>query len=415
MFQRFVCLVVGVFVLAARAAAAQTPSAAQPPAHEHTHMNADGWQFMQDGVVFGMFNRQGGRRGGSEGTAPNWWMGMLTRSIGSSRLTLNGMFSLDPVTAGKSGYREIFQVGEALDGRPLIDRQHPHDFFMQLAGVWRIPLMSTTGLTIAGGPAGEPALGPVAFMHRASASEYPFATLSHHTFDSTHIAYGVATVAVDHGAWTIEGSGFNGREPDDNRWDFDFGTFDSISGRIWYRPTDRWELQASTGHLVDPEELEPGNVQRTTASASWLRQDDPDFSAVTVGYGLNGTEHGDRQAVFVEGTRRAGLSSLFGRIEVLQVETQALLNDADGGHRDSAPASTLGAFTAGGVRDLTRWRGVEAGIGASLTLYAVPRILEPTHGAHPVSFQIFLRVRPPVSSMGRMWNMRMSQPLAGHR
>jgi hypothetical protein len=378
-------------------------------------MDAEGWQFMQDGVVFGMFNRQGGPRGGREGTAPNWWMGMLTRAIGSSRLTLNGMFSLDPATAGKRGYREIFQVGEALDGRPLIDRQHPHDFFMQLAGVWRMPLTSTTGLTIAGGPAGEPALGPVAFMHRASASEYPFATLSHHTFDSTHIAYGVATVAVDHGPWLIEGSVFNGREPDDNRWNFDFGTLDSLAARIWYRPTDRWELQASTGHLVDPEELEPGNVQRTTASASWFRPDDADFSAVTAGYGINATEHGDRQAVFVEATRRAGWSSLFARIEVLQVETNALLNDADGGHQDSALASTLGAFTVGGVRDLTRWRGVEAGIGASATFYAVPRILEPTHGAHPVSFQIFLRVRPPGSSMGRMWNMRMSQPLAGHK
>jgi hypothetical protein len=411
-FHRFACLVVAVFLLAVRAAAAQTSAIAQPPTHEHMHMEEEGWQFMQDGVVFGMFNHQGGPRGGSQATAPNWWMGMVTRSLGSSRLTIDGMFSLDPATAGKSGYREIFQVGEALNGRPLIDRQHPHDFIMQLAAIWRTPLTSTTGLTVAGGPAGEPALGPVAFMHRASASEYPFATLSHHTFDSTHIAYGVATVAVDRGPWVIEGSLFNGREPDENRWDVDFGKLDSISGRIWYRPTDRWELQASTGHLVDPEELEPGNVQRTTASASWFTRDDDDFSAVTVGYGVNATEHGDRQAVFVEGTRRAGQSSLFGRLEVLQVETNVLLNDEVPFDHDSAAlASPLGAFTVGGVRDLARWRGVEAGIGASVTLYAVPRQLEPTHGAHPVSFQLFLRIRPPVSSMGRMWNMRMSQPM----
>src|SRR5438034_11293457 len=96
-------------------------------------------------------------------------MGMLTRKVGNGTLTLNGMFSLDPATVGKDGYGEIFQVGEALNGRPLIDRQHPHDFFMQLAAVWRTPLTETTGFTIAGAPAGEPALGPVAFMHRASA------------------------------------------------------------------------------------------------------------------------------------------------------------------------------------------------------------------------------------------------------
>ena len=412
MFRKFACLIALLVFVGARAAAAQTPTPAQPQSHEHMNMDADGWQFMQDGVVFGMFNHQGGPRGGNQATAPNWWMGMLTGSIGSSRLTVDGMFSLDPATAGKSGYREIFQVGETLNGRPLIDRQHPHDFIMQLAAIWRTPLTGTTGLTIAAGPAGEPALGPVAFMHRASASEYPFATLSHHTFDSTHIAYGVATVAVDRGPWVFEGSVFNGREPDENRWDFDFGRLDSISGRIWYRPTDRWELQASTGHLVDPEELEPGNVQRTTASASWFRRDAVDFSAVTVGYGVNATEHGDRQAVFVEGTRRAGLNSVFGRVEVLQVETNVLLNDeVPGDHESAVLASTLGAFTVGGVRDVTRWHGVEAGIGASVTLYAVPRVLEPTHGTHPVSFQLFLRIRPPVSTMGRMWNMRMSQPM----
>ena len=141
------------------------------------------------------------------------------------------MLSLDPATVGKDGYREIFQAGEALDGRPLIDRQHPHDLFMQLAAVWRMPVTASTGFTLAGGPAGEPALGPVAFMHRASAADNPTAPLGHHTFDSTHIAFGVVTAAVDHGPWVVEGSVFNGREPDENRWDFDFGRLDSFSGR----------------------------------------------------------------------------------------------------------------------------------------------------------------------------------------
>jgi len=54
---------------------------------------------LQDGVAFGLFNHQGGPRGDDEFTVPNWWMGVLTRRVGSSRLTLNGMFSLDLVTA----------------------------------------------------------------------------------------------------------------------------------------------------------------------------------------------------------------------------------------------------------------------------------------------------------------------------
>src|SRR5438105_11976909 len=230
------------------------------------------WQFMQDGIVFAEFNHQGGPRGGHEFVVPNWWMGMASRETARGRLTLSGMFSLDPATVGRDGYREIFQAGEALNGRPLIDRQHPHDLFMQLAAVWRTPVSGSTGFTLAGGPVGEPALGPVAFMHRASAADNPTAPLSHHTFDSTHIAFGVVTAAIDHGPFVIEASLFNGREPDENRWDFDFGRLDSFSGRIWYQPNDEWEFQASTGRLVEPEQLAPGNIVRSTASVSWTRK-----------------------------------------------------------------------------------------------------------------------------------------------
>src|SRR5262249_52308098 len=159
---------------------------------------------MQDGVVFAEFNHQGGPRGGNEFVAPNWWMGMASRDVGNGRLSLNAMFSLDPATVGKSGYRELFQAGEALDGRPLVDRQHQHDPGMQLGAGGRTPMGASTGSTPAGGPVGEPALGPVAFMHRASAIDNPTAPLGHHTFDSTHVAFGVVTAAVDYGPWVVE-------------------------------------------------------------------------------------------------------------------------------------------------------------------------------------------------------------------
>ena len=412
-----------------------SPLAAQTGAapHEHMQMNMQpaGWTFMQDGIVFGMFNRQGGPRGGQELKVPNWWMGMGTRSFGSSRLTLTGMFSLDPATVGKRGYREVFQIGEAVDGVPLVDRQHPHELFMQLAAVWRMPISERAGLTIAGGPAGEPALGPVAFMHRASSTENPMAPLSHHTFDSTHISYGVVTAALDRGPWVLEGSVFNGREPDEHRWDFDFGALDSVATRLWLRPNDRWEFQASTGRLKDPEELEPGNVQRTTVSGSWFKKNDVDFTAMTVGYGVNAAHETTRHAVFGEVTRRMGSNSFFGRAEVRHSETALLVTgrsptagsvtipptcpslvhcvDVDPLRRDA-----VGAFTLGGIRDVLKSHGFEGGLGAAVTLYAVPDALTVTHGKHPVSFQVFFRLRPAAGSMGRMWNMRMSQPMQGH-
>ena len=320
-----------------------------------------------------------------------------------------------PATVGKDGYRELFQSGEALDGRHLIDRQHPHDLFMQLATVWRIPVTASTGFTLAGGPVAEPALGPVAFMHRASAADNPTAPLGHHTFDSTHIAFGVVTAAVDRGPWVVEGSLFNGREPDDNRWDFDFGPLDSFSGRVWYRPNGEWELQASSGRLKRPEELEPGNIVRSTVSASWTRKNGQSISAFTAAVGRNDTDHGTRSAVLIEGARHLNSSTFYGRFEALQVETGLLQSDAVLQGVAADIKDPVFAFTAGGVRDVLAWRGFEGGFGADVTVYRVPAALQPMYSTHPVSFHVFFRLKPPAGSMGRMWNMRMSQPTGGHQ
>jgi len=355
------------------------------------------WMLMQDGIVFAELNHQGGPRGGTEFVAPNWWMGMASRDTSAGRLTFDAMFSLDAATVGKSGYGELFQAGEALNGQPIVDRQHPHDLFMQLAAIWRIPVTDDTGFTIAGGPVGEPALGPVAFMHRASAIDNPTAPLSHHTFDSTHVSFGVVTLAVDHGPFVFESSVFNGREPDDNRWDFDFGPLDSFSGRIWYRPNNEWEFQASSGKLTSPEQLEPGHdVVRSTASGSWTRKRGFDIESVTVGFGVNHTDEGNRAAFLVEGAKHVGTNTIYGRLEAVDQE-----------YLDH----TVLAFTIGGVHDVWRWRGFEGGIGGDVTFYGVPHALEPEYSAHPVSFHLFFRLRPPAGHMGRMLNMRMSQPM----
>jgi hypothetical protein len=351
---------------------------------------------MHDGAVVAEFNHQGTDRGGDEFVAPNWWMGMATRDLARGRLTLNGMFSLDAATVGRDGYRELFQTGEALDGQPLVDRQHPHDLLMQLSAVWRIPLGAATGLTLAAAPSGEPALGPIAFMHRASTGDNPTAPLSHHKLDSTHVSFGVVSAALDRGKWTVEGSVFNGREPDDNRWDFDFGALDSVSGRVWLRPTAAWEVQASLGRLVDPEALHPGNIVRTTMSATWTRTSGPDVAGFTAAYGRNDADHGaddeSEQALLLEGARQAGPQAFYARIETLQIE---------GG-------STLAAFTGGAVRSVLRALGVEGGLGVDLTVHRAPASARPDYGSHPVSLHVFFRIRP--RSGMRMWNMRMMQP-----
>jgi len=409
-------------LFASSGASAQTPSdptegaAATSHQHERMQMNMpmNGWTFMQDGIVFVNFNHQGGRRGGSELVVPNWWMGMASRDTARGRLTLTSMLSLEPATVGSEGYRELLQAGEAFNGRPLIDRQHPHDLFMQLAAVWRMPINDATSFTLAGGPVGEPALGPVAFMHRASAADNPTAPLGHHTFDSTHIAFGVVTAAIDRGPWLVEGSLFNGREPDQQRWNFDFGALDSFSGRVWFKPNEEWELQVSSGRLKSPEELEPGDIVRSTVSASWVRRNGQVFSALTAGFGRNNTDHGSRNAFFLEGARHTAMSTFYGRFEAVQAETALLETDTVVEGPAADIKNTVLAFTVGGVRDILSWRKFEGGLGADVTFYGVPTALQPAYSKNPVSFHVFFRLRPPAGAMGRMWNMRMSQPMAGH-
>lgn len=401
------------------AAAAPAPAAADPhAAHqqagqkpmESTPTQASGWTVMQDGVVNGLFNRQGGPRGGREFVVPNWWMGMATKEKGRHHMGLNAMLSLDPATVGSDGYREIFQVGEALDGKPLIDRQHPHDFIMQLAALWQIQLGEKTAMTFAGGPAGEPTLGPVAFMHRPSASGLVMAPLGHHTFDSTHISYGVVSAGVERGPWTLEASVFNGREPDQHRWDFDFGRLDSAAVRVWFRPNDAWEAQVSTGWLRDPEELVPGDARRTTASLAWFKPQDDGLRALTFGYGVNDAHDERRHGFFGEYSMEKGANSVSGRLEFQQVETEVLLTGQipDPEDHDAARA-TVTAATVSATRRLVIWRGFEGALGAQISFYGVPDVLKSSHGRHPVSFQVFFRLRLPTGGMGRMWNMRMSR------
>jgi hypothetical protein len=401
--------------------AVATPARAQDPhagmQHEHGATPAEGWQFMQDGVAFLMFNRQGGPRGDTEWKAPNWWMGMGRHRAGSGTFSFTLMLSLDPATVGAEGYSEIFQVGETFRGDPLIDRQHPHDFLMQASASWRVPLRGGYTLTLAGAPVGEPALGPVAFMHRLSSWDNPVAPLGHHTFDSTHIAMGVLTGAIERGPVQVESSLFNGREPDEQRWDLmDPGALDSWSVRGWYRPSASWAAQVSHGYLTNPEASEEGDVRRTTATLSWTPRRDRGWRGVTAGWGLNNKLGGAYNALLFEGSYGLGAATLYGRAEHTQVETDVLrfgVHTALGGRKAAhvvlpGGIDFVSALTIGATRTLAHPSGWELTLGGDATAYHVPSVLKPTHGNHPVSAHIYLSIRPP--SMHRMTETTMIRP-----
>jgi hypothetical protein len=326
------------------------------------------WTLHVDGQLFATFNRQGGRRGDREFRSQNWLMVMGTRRLGAGIFTATGMLSAEPLTVGSAGYSEIFQEGEAYRGLQVTDHQHPHDLFAQLSAAWRIPIGNQTSFTIAGGPRGEATLGPVPFMHRASSAENPTAPLSHHILDSTHVSSGVAMVRVDRGVLAVEASVFRGREPDEHRYDLEFGALDSWAVRGWLTPWPEWTIQASHGFLNEPEALEPGDQRRTNGSVGWFRQRPSGFTAITVAAGRTTRRYSVVNAVLAEGTHRFGRTSVYSRFERTSVETEILLfPEIVHVPHPGELVDPIRAFTAGAMRDIGRVRRLALGVGADAT------------------------------------------------
>jgi hypothetical protein len=358
-------------------------------------VDMSGWHVMDMGVARLSFNRQGGPSGGNAVESSNWNMVHVQKRIGPGRLSLMLMNSLEPATFAKLGSRELFQTGESYRGQPLVDRQHPHDFFMNLSATYRLDLGADAGAWVQLAPVGEPALGPTAFMHRASSGENPTAPLGHHWEDSTHIAFNVVTLG---GGWkgiALEGSAFRGEEPDEHRWDIEGGSIDSASVRARFFFGGGWSGQISHGYLRHPEALEPGNTHRTTAALEYGAEGDRPL-AVTVLWGRNDETHGTSDAYLLEGAYQVTpKDQVYGRAELVQKDRQLLLtkrisSDPEGGTGNFA---RIGACTAGYVRDFDVLAGLRTGLGSDVTVYSFPSSLKPVYGSFPVSFHAFLRLR----------------------
>jgi hypothetical protein len=378
-----------------------------PPAQAEQH----NWYFMQDGVIFATYTHQGGVRGSSDFGSQNWWMGMAYRPMGRVALTLTGMVSLEPATIAPHGFAEIFQVGETYKHVPNVDHQHPHDFLMQASAVIRVALTGGTALRIVLAPVGEAGIGPPAFMHRRSAAENPIAPLSHHTFDSTHVTMGVVGLGLDAGALSVDGAVFHGAEPDEQRWDLmDPGPLDSWSTRIRFRPTREWDVQGSYAFVKQPEILEKQDVRRESTSISYTHEEQgSNYTALTFAAGRNRRRYNDTDALLGEITQRVGRTSIFGRYEGVEVETEHLLFPGFI-HKPHPGELTdpLHTVAMGGAFDITEVKGWELAVGGEVVLYKVPLRLQETHGERPVSFYVFMRLRVPKSPMGRMWNTMMA-------
>jgi len=357
--------------------------------------------WMLHGNIFVRYTKQDlfneGSRGDDHFDAPNWFMGMYNRQVGEKGLfNATAMISLDPFLVGKAGYPLLFQSGESYKGKKIVDRQHPHDLFSGLSVGYTQMLSKDADLFAYVGYPGEPALGPPAFMHRTSAMNNPDAPLSHHWQDATHITFGVGTLGFRYKRLKIEGSIFTGREPDENRYDFDEMKFDSYSYRLSVNPSGNWALQFSQGFIHSPELLEPQiDVTRTTASAlysKWLTTNN--YFTQSFIWGLNhsseNSKNRNEHSFLYEANLQLKKHTVYGRYEFVQ-KTPA---DLDISYVDGGKNFNINALTAGYNRMIKDFNPVQLLVGAQLTVNFPPKDLEGLYGNIPLGGQIYLQLRP---------------------
>jgi hypothetical protein len=375
--------------------------------HEGLVTQRGTWALMLHGQAFAVFDRQEGRRGATKWFSSNYLMGMATRPLGPGRLGLRAMLSLEPWTIGRNGYPLLLQTGETANGTTeLVDRQHPHDLFGELAATYSVPLSRASSLFVYLGLPGEPALGPPTYMHRFSAIDNPETPLAHHWLDSTHISFGVATLGWILRDLKVEASAFNGREPDQHRADIEGPRLDSYSFRVSYQPDPSLSVQGSYGHLDSPEQLTPlVNVNRSTVSVTYnVPLAENGNLQSTLAWGRNQRRPGrTTNAYLFEGTA-AFLSrhAVFVRLE--QLENDELVADVLGLHRKQdllsaertpVPPVAVATKLGGGYSyDLLVGERYRAGAGFYVSVSHVPKRLETSYGGDWVpGWMLFLRFR----------------------
>jgi len=364
----------------------------QPDESEHSalHVMSGDWTLMVHGVLNLVADHQSGPRGDNKAFASGMLMGMAQHPLGNGTLQFKAMLSPDPLM-GASGYPLLLASGETANGRDrLIDRQHPHDLFMELSASVSQNIGKGSSVFLYAGLPGEPAFGPPAFMHREAIMDSPEAPISHHWLDSTHISFGVVTAALVLGNVKAEVSRFNGREPDQHRWNIEAGPLDSTAVRLSWNPTREWSLQGSWGHFTDPEQLEPGvNQKRWSASALYAHEIAPGWKlAGTLAWGRKTIDDHKDDAYAAEASLKHAGWTAFGRAEM--TENRELVADPD----EHGPAYRVGKVSLGAVRDFRVAKNLSLGAGGLLAVNFVPDAVATLYGGNnPVGAMAFVRVK----------------------
>ena len=356
------------------------------------HLMRGDWMVMAHGYLNAIYADAGGARGDTDVLSQSMFMLMGQRKAGPGTLGLRSMISLDPLLVGKRGYPLLFQTGETADGStPLIDRQHPHDLFMELSGSYSVAIAADQSVFVYAGLPGEPALGPPTFMHRFSGSENPEAPLLHHWLDSTHVTFGVVTMGYVNRDLKLEASAFHGREPDEHRYDIETGRLDSWSARLSYNVDSQWSMQASYGHIQSAEQLEPDiDVDRTTLSLAYDQPLAHGNWQTTIAWGRNEPTHHQATSGFLLESAAAwsGRHTVFARAESAEKDELSLEGEPLSGRIFRVNKVTLGY-----IRDFDLVNHFKFGAGVQGSKHFIPSDLDDVYGGDPESLLLFVRLK----------------------
>ncbi|WPP52020.1 hypothetical protein [Catalinimonas niigatensis] len=362
-------------------------------------VHGDQWMYMFHGNVFVRYNSQDitnkGSRGDSKVDAPNWFMAMGQRKVGErGLLRFSSMFSLDPLFGGE-GYPLLFQTGETFQGKPLVDRQHPHNLFSELSIAYTHLFSEDADAFVYLAYPGEPALGPVAFMHRPSSQNNLDSPLGHHWQDATHITFGVATLGFRYKVFKLEGSVFTGREPGEARYGFDKPRFDSYSYRLSANPHPQLALQFSQAFLKSPEPIDPDkDVWRSTASvlhAFPLKPGNYNLTSGLIwGYNDAGEDHTEH-SITLESNLQLNRFGVYGRYEWIQKSAEELQVEVVEEDHHLFKINTL---TIGSSYIFLKALNTNLAVGVQGSIYMAESTLDEVYGNNPLAGQVYLRIYP---------------------
>jgi len=375
------------------------------------HFSVGDWSLMLHGAAYGQYDHQNGFRRETQPGLIDWEMLMAMRPMAGGLFRFNVMTSFEALVLGPQGYPQLLQTGGTYHGARLVNHQHPHDLVSELAAVYDHSLTGRVAASVYAGVVGEPALGPVSYMHRPSAAGDPFAPLGHHWQDASHESFGVITLGLFTHALKVEGSVFNAREPDWYHYNLDYtgARLDSYSGRVTLLPGAGLAVSAWAGYLMAHDRLEtPIGMQRYGASI--LAENEiagRRWSSAAI-WGVNIHHHGSREhnhdpnatnlkfyhvsasallETTVQVTKR---SELYARLEQVSKSGDEL--GFLGG--DLTQLFTIRSLSLAATRDFVSIGPAAIGLGVRGSLNLLPETLRLTYqGTTTTGYSAFVRVR----------------------